>query len=88
MNEYEQEWCPTESEIKAMELAKRYRDQTEAYDRTVCTGPIGRDGILPRTPRETALINRNAVKVRREIMAEAAAHGISAEQMRQAFRAV
>ena len=32
----------------------------EAYDRTVCTGPIGRDGIQPATAREFGLINQNA----------------------------
>jgi len=32
----------------------------EVYDRVVCTGPILRDGIVPRTGEELAEINRNA----------------------------
>ena len=49
---------PAEAELRR--AAERYVSETETYDRTVCTGPIGKDGILPATPREFALVSRNA----------------------------
>jgi hypothetical protein len=83
--QYEHEWEPTEQERKAAELAERYHRETEGYDRTVCTGPVVRGSIMPIGPHEMALVNRNAIKVRERIMAEAAAAGISAEDMRRAI---
>ncbi|AUF99807.1 hypothetical protein CXQ81_04115 [Pseudomonas sp. 09C 129] len=50
----------TPAETELHQAAKRYVSEAEAYDRTVCTGPISKDGILPATPRELALVNRNA----------------------------
>lgn len=49
-------------------LAKQYHDRCEAYDRSVCTGPVGIDGIMPATARELNLITRNAQLVRKEIL--------------------
>ncbi len=83
--QYEQESRPTEQERKADELAERYHRETEAYDRTVCTGPVVRGSIMPIGPREMAQVNRNAINVRKQIMAEAASAGISAEDMRRAI---
>lgn len=83
--QYEQEWRPTEQERKAAELAERYHRETETYDRTVCTGPIRDGSVMPIGPHELALVNRNAIKVRERIMAEAAAAGISAEDIRRAI---
>lgn len=49
------------------DLAVEYYRRTEAYDRSVCTGPV-RDGeILPSSHHELALINRNALAVLREL---------------------
>jgi hypothetical protein len=51
MNEFHQEpksgWP---NEIWA--LAKQYHEETEAYDRTICTGPITEDGITPMNSNE------------------------------------
>lgn len=44
----------TEADQQRREAALRYIHETEAYDRTVCTGPIGRDGIMPANARERA----------------------------------
>ncbi len=53
------------------ELAERYRRRTEAFDRTVCTGPIGPDGgILPANGRESSEINRNARRMLEQTLAE------------------
>lgn len=83
--QYEQEWRPTEQERKAAELAERYHRETEAYDRTVCTGPIREGSIIPNNSHEVALVNRNAIKVREQIMQEAAQHGISRQDMAHAI---
>ena len=52
MNEWQQEWQPTERDNRLHELATRYHAECEAYDQTVCTGPMGQDGIMPATPHE------------------------------------
>lgn len=45
---------------QAVALWRFYYAQCEAYDRTVCTGGMGRDGVLPANSHETALIGRHA----------------------------
>ena len=62
-------------------LAKRYRDETEAYDRTVCTGPTVHGGIMPATSYERGLITRNARHAFDSIAQEAAAHNISRAEL-------
>lgn len=79
--DFECDWTPTEKDRLLYELAKRYHDETEAYDRTVCTGPIVRGSIRPVYPRETVLINRNAQRVFDGIAREAAAHGINRAEL-------
>ena len=67
-------------------LAQSYYDRTEAYDRTVCTGPIGRDGILPSDHRELALINRNAAAVLRDVQQQAERNGYTRDQLKAAMQ--
>ncbi|HEV3436895.1 MAG TPA: hypothetical protein VG122_06030 [Gemmata sp.] len=68
------------------DLAKEYHERTEAYDRTVCTGPIGRDGgIMPANGRESGLINRNAAAVRKEIAARAVEMGFTLDKLQEAI---
>ena len=81
----QQEWVPTEKDHRLHELAKRYHDKTEAYDRTVCTGPILHGSIQPASSRELVLINSNAHKVWRQIEEEAARHGITQDEMWRAI---
>lgn len=45
------------------ELAREYHERTEAYDRTICTGPIIRGRIMPGAALETSAINRHAMQV-------------------------
>lgn len=52
-------------------LAEGYHTRCETYDRTVCTGPVGRDGILPATDWERRKITRNALAVKRELQDQA-----------------
>lgn len=47
----------------------------------MCTGPIRDGSVMPIGPHEMALVNRNAIKVREQIMHEAAQHGISRQDM-------
>ena len=83
--EFLQSWPqPTMQERMADNLAERYHRETEAYDQTVCTGPIIRGEIMPNSGHEMALSNRNAIKVHRLIIAEAAQHGISPQEMQRA----
>lgn len=84
-NVLEQEWQPSEQDLKCVELAERYHRETEAYDRTVCTGPVWRGSVMPANHRELALVNGNAARLRKQIMAEAATHGISAQDMARAI---
>ena len=66
-------------------LGARYHDECEAYDRMVCTGPTGRDGVRPSNAREQALISRNAAAVRERLEAEAGVAGFGREQLRRAI---
>lgn len=86
LKQYEREYRPTEQEFKAVELAERYHRETEAYDRTICTGPIRYGSVMPSCPHEMAMSNRNAIEVRRQIMREAAQHGISRQDMMHAIK--
>ncbi|WP_122299289.1 hypothetical protein [Pseudomonas syringae] len=60
----------SESERRLLALAQQYVTETEAYDRTVCTGPIQRDGIMPASRHEFALVNRNAHQTMDRLCAE------------------
>lgn len=81
MNEWQQEWQLTERDNRLHELATRYHTECEAYDQTVCTGPMGQDGIMPANPHEMALINRNAHAVRKALEEEAQREGIGREEL-------
>ena len=79
--DFECEWTPSEKDNKLHELAKRYHDETEAFDRAVCTGTIVRGSIMPIGPHEAGLINRNARQVFEIIAQEAASHDISKAEL-------
>lgn len=83
--EYLGVWTPSREEKRLRELAREYHERTEAYDRTICTGPIVRGGIMPATPEQHALINRHAGTVRDELGIEAARLGFSPKQWREAI---
>ena len=61
---------------QAVTLWRFYYAQCEAYDRTVCTGGMGRDGALPANSHETALIGRHAREQYDATMRAAAEAGI------------
>ena len=69
---------PTEEDRYLHSLAAEYHQRAEAYDRTVCTGPIKRGEILPATDREMVAINRHALALKKELQERAyREHGIS-----------
>ena len=76
----------TDDERKLRKLAEDYHHRTEAYDRTVCTGPIVRGGIMPANGWEMSLINRHAKAMRDELEVEAAKLGFAPQQWRDAIR--
>src|SRR3989337_3905382 len=82
LDEYQCEWKPTERDLKMGALAQRYHAEAEAFDRTVCTGPIREGSILPANPREMAAISRNANTLRKQIMTQAAPFGTVARATR------
>lgn len=77
---------PTERELKLRALAVRYIAESEAFDRTVCTGPIGRDGILPATPQELGAINRHAIGLLGKLAIEAKAIGFGQSDLLKAIK--
>lgn len=77
------EW--TERDMRLHDYATRYHTECELYDRTVCSGPIGLDGIMPATPGEMGLINRNARAVRARIDAEATRDGFTRKELARAI---
>ncbi len=84
----EQYFCEfehTEQDIKLEALAARYHRECEAYDRSVCTGPIIDGYIMPATTSEIGLINRNAHKVRQSVEAQARLDGIGRNELQQAI---
>jgi len=78
-------WRPTAEEIQLRKLAEQYHERTEAYDRTVCTGPVIRCGIMPAGFSQWMLVQRNASLVRRELYIDAAELGFTQQQWQDAI---
>jgi hypothetical protein len=68
-----------------VKLAAEYHRRTEEYDRMVCTGPIGRDGIMPATRAELGAIDRHARQVRAELVDRALQAGFTEPQFKEAM---
>jgi hypothetical protein len=68
------------------ELAAEYHERCEAYDRTVCTGPIIRGEIMPANWCERELINRNAAALRHALFVCAENVGFTRQQITEAFK--
>src|SRR3990172_12696798 len=46
---------------RACELWEEYYKKTEDFDRSVCTGSEGKDGVLPANSEERSAIEKNAL---------------------------
>lgn len=68
------------------QLADEYHRRAEAYDRIVCTGRTGPDGIMPANATELVRINRNAQQLRRELIERAGNMGFTSDQFMLAMR--
>lgn len=84
------EWLqqPYEHNKDMFELACRYYRETEAYDKTVCTGPIVDGVIYPLNSKEMGLISLNAHKTRKLIGQEAAEKNIDPKELTHEIRRV
>lgn len=67
------------------DLAKEYHDRCEAYDRTICTGPVTKDGIMPRTYSESYLIGKNARLIRQQVIELGLKLGLKEEEIDRAI---
>jgi hypothetical protein len=81
----QQEWRVSERDQRLAGIAARYHEQAEAYDREVCTGPVIDGAVWPATPRELALVNRNALGLLQQATREAAADGFTTIEVRRAI---
>lgn len=63
MRELLGEFKISERDISLRAAAERYVRECEQYDRTVCTGPVTMDGVMPAGPIERALSVRNSHRV-------------------------
>ena len=70
-----------EHEEKLFEYAEQYHKECEAYDETVCTGPPGRDGVMPGNYWQLVAINKNALQVRKRILADAESNGFGKKEV-------
>lgn len=68
-----------------VDLAEEYHRRTELYDRTVCTGQIGPDGIMPASIAERQAITKHAHQVRRELVDRALRAGFTEAQFKEAM---
>lgn len=82
---YECDWGQPQRDLKLAELAARYCDTTEAYDRTVCSGPIVEGAIQPATDRERALIARFARQTLSQVLEEAQQAGFTRTELNHAI---
>jgi len=76
---------PSEESAFLWELAKEYHERTESYDRTVCTGPIINDAIVPMNNFERSKTLMNAHKIRKEIYQRALDRGIEKNKVKKAI---
>lgn len=90
-DEYEKDYLgkfeDTAKERHALLLWLEYFVGTETYDRIVCTGPIGLDGILPANNTQRMAIEQNARDRLKALRLDAERHGITDEQLRKGRRA-
>lgn len=73
----------SEKEKILNELAIRYHDECEAYDRTICTGGIKHGAIMPCNYREIGIISENAKNVLKKLLELeiASNHGITKREL-------
>lgn len=58
----------SEEEKYLRKLAVQYHNETESYDRAVCTGPIKNGCVMPNGPIEHSMISEHAREVERRLL--------------------
>jgi len=85
--EYVGVWKPTPKDRYLHDLAEEYHRRTEEYDKMVCTGPMGRHGVLPANGIERGKIERNALELLRELQYRAVRQcGATGREVREAIQ--
>lgn len=74
--------------IQLFKLAREYHQSTEAYDRSVCTGPYINGCIWPNSGHERHLINQNARYEMNRLTMEAYRLGFSKNEFLSAIQRV
>ena len=74
--------CPDE-DVSAQRLAERYETECESFDRLMCRYRNDRGVAIPVTSGELAAVNKNAIKVWREIKSECEITGIDFNKVRE-----
>lgn len=75
-----------ENERRLVELAQQYLDETESFDRSVCTGPIVRGAIMPRGAQERFAISQFATARMKVAERKAAEFGFAKAELMRAIR--
>jgi hypothetical protein len=82
INEYLGHYVQSDWEKELEKIGKEYFSRTDSYDEIICSG-IGPDGeAMPIDAHEHLLINKNALIVRRDIIAR---YNISPEIFKEAI---
>lgn len=68
------------------EIAMQYHDNTERYDRTVCTGRMMNGVAVPADSRQFSLINRNAHVERNNAIRKGQDIGYNSDVVERAIR--
>lgn len=76
----------TENQRALFDLALRYERYCESYDQSVCSRRDLKGVAIPITAFESGQINRNAVRVFKELMGEAEALGFTPQEFRTEIR--
>lgn len=84
-SDFQGEFEITEHDLLLHNLARKYHEETEAFDRTVCTGTIRDGGIVPMNAWQFNQVLQNAAKVRKRIVQEGASAGVTPSEIRRAI---
>ena len=71
---------------KLIETALKYHELTEAFDRSVCKGPIIKGQIFPSDGKEFSMCNQNARVLKEELGKTVFAMGFSREDWLRAIQ--
>ena len=77
-------WEPSEKDNRLHQIAKQYHEETEAYDKTVCSAVNERGIAIPTNSDEQRSINRNALKVRERLVNQNL--DVNSSEIRKAIR--